>query len=721
MKCLSRWPTGSGNKHQQAAGSVPPPLLARDNSSKAPFVKNAIGAVFLTIPLALVAMQSALAGGKGAEIAAADWPGYGRTLDELHFSPLTQINDRSVEKLGLAWSFDLPAANPVSAPIAMNGIIYTSTGYSVVRAIDATSGRVLWTFDPEAADAAGEKLRMNWGSRGLAWWNGRIYVATADGRLIALDAKTGKPVWNVLTVGKDDGRTVTGAPRIYDGKVLIGHGGADTSPIRGYVTAYDANDGRQLWRFHTVPGNPADGFENDAMEMASKTWSGEWWKHGGGGTAWNSFAYDAELKTIYIGTGNGAPWNHRVRSDGKGDNLFLCSVIALDAETGKYKWHYQFNPGETWDYNAAMDIHLATLTIAGKPRKVLIEAPKNGFVYVIDRITGAFISADPIARVTWASGIDPVSGRPIENPEARYGNGSTFDLWPSPHGAHTWLPSAFDPTRNLVYIPVRDSSYSFSDKGIDLKRWQHPAHVEWASAVNVARAGSAGSYLLAWDPVKRQAAWKVPTPALWNGGVLATGGGLVFQGQSAGKFIAYAATTGKALWSFDAQVPVLAPPITFTAKGRQYVTVLAGTGTTAGISAGDLAMPVDYHTQPRRILTFALGGKAKVSKPTAPMPVVADPAYQVDAPAMERGGALFGKRCFSCHGLPGRSGGTAPDLARSGVPVDADAFDAIIRSGALVSNGMPRFAELSDSELADIRQFIRAMVAQVPRPDAVER
>lgn len=668
---------------------------------------------------AALTLSVAVSAGTQAQLPDDDWPGYGRTIDELHFSPLAQIDTHSISRLGLVWSLELPAGNPISAPIAVDGILYTSTGYSVVRAIDATSGRVLWTFDPEAAEAAGEKLRMNWGSRGLAWWDGKIYVATADGRLIALDAGTGKPVWSVLTVGKDDGRTITGAPRIYEGKVLIGNGGADTSPIRGYVTAYDAKSGRQLWRFHTVPGNPADGFENDAMEMASKTWSGEWWKYGGGGTAWNSFAYDPDLKTVYIGTGNGSPWNHRIRSEGKGDNLFLCSVVALDVETGKYKWHYQFNPGETWDYNAAMDIHLATLTIAGKPRKVLIEAPKNGFVYVIDRVTGAFISADAIARVTWARGIDPVSGRPVENPEARYGNGSSFELWPSPHGAHTWLPSAYDPDAGLVYIPVMDASYSFSDKGIDLQRWRHPAHVEWAAGVNVAREGGTGSYLLAWDPVKRQAAWKMPTPALWNGGVLATGGGLVFQGQSAGKFVAYAAATGKALWSFDAHVPVLAPPITFTANGRQYVTVLAGTGGTAGISADDLAMPVDYRTQPRRILTFALDGSAKVSAPASAAPFVVDPAFQTSLPAMQRGSVLFGKRCFSCHGLPGKSGGTAPDLARSDVPSDRDAFAAVIRGGALTANGMPRFAELTDDELADLRQFtlaITANAARLPEP-----
>ena len=677
----------------------------------------------LLAPLVLAVSALALHSGHPAAAgslprdADGDWPGYGRTPDENHFSPLAEVDTRSVARLGLAWSMDLPPGNPMSAPIAVGGTLYTSTGYSVVRAIDAATGRLKWTFDPGAAVAAGEKLRMNWGSRGLAWWRGRIYVGTADGRLIALDAATGRVAWSVLTVGKDDGRTISGAPRIYDGKVLIGHGGADTSPIRGYVTAYDALTGRQLWRFHTVPGNPAEGFEDEAMSMAAATWGGEWWKHGGGGTAWNSFAYDAELKTIYIGTGNGSPWNHRVRSAGTGDNLFLCSVIALDAETGKYKWHYQFNPGESWDYNAAMDIHLATMTIAGKPRKVLVEAPKNGFVYVIDRETGQFISADPIARVTWTTGIDPTTGRPIERPEARYPDGTQFELWPSPNGAHTWLPSAVDPTAGIAYIPVMNAGYTFSDRGIDLRSWRHPSHVEWSPAVDVASVGGTGSYLLAWDPARRVAIWKAPTPGLWNGGLLVTGGGLVFQGQSSGKFVAYSAADGKPLWSFDAGVPVLAPPITFEANGKQYVTVLSGTGTTAGLAAAALAMPVDYRTQPRRILTFTLGGKARLRRPAPLSPLVADPGYAPDPAAMERGAPLYGKRCYSCHGLPGQSGGTAPDFARSSIPLSAEAFEEVVRNGALVAQGMPRFGELSDAELGALRQFIRAISRDAQRRD----
>ncbi|WP_157098925.1 PQQ-dependent dehydrogenase, methanol/ethanol family [Novosphingobium rosa] len=640
----------------------------------------------------------------------ADWPAYGRTLGEQHFSPLSAISTGTVARLGLAWSIDLPPGNPMSAPIAVNGVLYTATGYSVVRAIDGASGRILWTYDPHAAEAAGKKLRMNWGSRGLAWWEGRLYVGTVDGRLIALEARTGKTLWSVMTVGKEDMRSITGAPRVFDGKVLIGHGGADVGPTRGYVTAYDARSGRQLWRFYTVPGNPADGFEDSAQAMAAKTWSGRWWEHGGGGTAWNTFSYDPETRSLFIGTGNGAPWNHRVRSEGKGDNLFLCSIIALDADTGRYKWHFQFNPGETWDYNAAMDMHLATLPIAGKPRKVVIEAPKNGYLYVIDRNTGAFISADRIAKVTWASAIDSVTGRPVETPGARYADGQSFELWPSPHGAHSWLPSAFSPQTGLVYVPVMNSGETFSNAGIDPQSWRHPDTGEWSPAARVVPvSGQQDSYLLAWDPLRRRQAWKVPTPAAWNGGVLATGGRLVFQGQGQGRFIAYDAASGRRLWSFDAGVPVLAPPIAYTARGKEYITVLAGVGTTAGVLGGEMAMTVDYRSQQRRILTFALGGSARLA---APVPVVSawhdDPALLPDAQAAERGFGLFARRCVACHGMPGASGGTAPELLRSAMPGSAETFEQIVRHGALQSQGMPAFAELSTQQLTDIRQFLHA-------------
>ncbi len=644
-----------------------------------------------------------------------NWTAYGNTYGEQHFSPLEAISSDNIGRLALAWSYDLPAGNPMTGPLAIDGVLYIATGYSVVRAFNATTGKLLWTFDPKAPEVSGKKLRMGWGSRGLAYWRGKIIVGTQDGRLIALDAKSGTPRWSVATTDKDDLRFISGAPRVFNGKVIIGHGGADAAATRGYVTAYDADTGQRLWRFWLVPGQPGfkDGDVSDpTMDMAASTWSGQWWKHGGGGTVWNTFTYDKETDTILLGTGNGAPWNQRVRSPQGGDNLFLCSIVALDAKTGRYKWHYQFNPGETWDYNGSMDMHLADLVIDGKLRKVVIEAPKNGFLYVIDRTNGKLISAEKYVDVSWAERIDPVTGRPREVPQARYPGGSRFILAPGPGGAHTWLPSAFNPLTRLVYLPASETSWSYDDRGIDRQNWKFSGDNELQTAVNAAPNGLKGSRLVAWDPVTQKERWRVATPAGWNGGILTTGGNLVFQGDSAGAFSAYDAMTGARLWSFDAKAPVLAPPITYRAGGKQYVTILSGVGTSAGIARENLAMQVDYRTQARRVLTFVIDGRGQLPS-TVPDSVghSAYPDLEVDPDSAARGQKLFA-RCFVCHGAPGYSGGTAPELARSAVPQSADAFEQIVRQGALVPYGMPQFAELTEAELADLRHYISVAAAE---------
>ncbi|HKX80312.1 MAG TPA: PQQ-dependent dehydrogenase, methanol/ethanol family [Novosphingobium sp.] len=650
-----------------------------------------------------------------------DWPAYGRTYGEQHYSPLSQIKVGNVGRLGLAWSLDLPIGNTVTQPLEVGGILYFTVGYSVIHAVDAVTGKELWTFDPKAPEAAGERMRSSWGSRGLGYWNGKVYTGTVDGRLIAVDAGTGKQVWARQTLEPGSLAFITGAPRLFDGKVVIGHGGADISAARGYVTTYDAETGRMLWRFYTVPGDPAKGFEDNAQAMAAKTWSGKWWEKGGGGTAWNSFAYDPETRTLFLGTGNGAPWNPRVRSDGKGDNLFLCSIVALDARTGRYKWHYQINPAEAWDYNAAMDLHLARIEIAGKARKVLITAPKNGFLYVLDQSTGRLISADQIVRVTWASRINLKTGRPVENPAARYAGGKPFELWPSQTGAHAALPSAFSPQTGLVYIPLIEQGVVIDEAGIVPARWRRRPHGQFDPAANVGsgkgrklREGT--SALLAWDPARSKAAWKVPTPKVWNGGILATGGGLVFQGQAQGLLNAYDARTGTRLWSFAAQAAVLAPPISFKVGGRQYVTVLTGTGLSAGLDASALPRRFDYRGQARRVLTFALGSRAAIA-PSASFRLepAADPEYRPD-PAAEARGAALTLRCFVCHGAGmDAGGGVAPDLRVSPVPQSAEAFDRIVRHGALVPQGMPAFPELSDAQTADLRQYLRSKGAELHR------
>jgi len=664
----------------------------------------------------------------------ANWAGYGRTFDETHYSPLDQINDSNVKDLGLKWSIDLPPMpSVVGAPLAVDGILYFGIGYSIVYAVDAETGKTLWTFDPHVTDVAGEKLQAAWGIRGIAYWGGNIYTGTQDGRLIAIDGKTGKELWSVQTTeGPEDGRYITGAPRVFKDMVIIGHGGADFANVRGYVTAYDARTGAQRWRFYTVPGDPKKGPDgaasDEALAKVTNTWTGEWWKYGGGGTAWNAMTYDRELDRIYIGTGNGAPWNRNVRSPGGGDNLFLCSIIALDAKTGKYIWHYQTTPGESWDYNSAQDMSLATLDIDGKKRRVILHAPKNGFFYVIDRDTGKLISAKPFVKVTWASGVDPKTGRPIENPEAR-AKDKPIMVFPSPAGGHNWHAQSFSPKTGLVYLPVQNIPGLHDPRGIDPAKWQRHGFGQDAGYKPMAMKGmSPGSgngkiaSLLAWDPVAQKKVWSVPLPGALNGGVASTAGNLVFEGNLGGQFVAYNAKDGKALWSFDAQNGISGQPITYTVKGVQYVTVIAGVGGTSGALGGLLGADHiwNYRDQKRRVLTFVLGGTAKL--PPAPkqemLPLVDDPDFVIDEKLVDLGADLYPVHCSTCHGPGAVAGGAAPDLRRSGVPVDDTTFRQVVAEGMLVRQGMPKFGTLSPQDLEALRHYIRyqARAATGPKP-----
>ena len=644
-----------------------------------------------------------------------NWPAYGGTYGELHFSPLTEINQQNVAQLGLVSWLDLAPAPVATQPIAVDGVIYMSSGLSIVRAVDALSGKELWVYDPQVAEVGGAKLIQGWGNRGIAYWDGKVYTGTIDGRLIAVDARTGKEAWSVQTTLPGDGRYITGAPRVMNGRVVIGHGGADSSDVRGYVTTYDAQTGKQLWRFFTVPGNPADGFENDAMKLAAKTWHGEWWKYGGGGNVWNAMSYDPDTDTLFIGTGNGAPWNRHIRSEGKGDNLFVCSIVALDGKTGAYKWHYQVNPGESWDYNAAMDMHLADVTIDGKVHKALVQAPKNGFLYVIDRNSGKLLAANKIAKVTWAKGIDLRTGRPIENPGIRFDKGQSFELWPSYTGAHSAPPSAFDPRTQVMYIPLIERGAIYHDRGIDPKTWKRAPDNAYDFGVNIDFSQPIKeplhntSYLAAFDPKTGKNLWKVKTPRSINGGLMVTAGDIVFQGQNDGLFIAYDSRSGKKLWSFDAQAPVIGAPITYRIKGRQYITVVAGMGTSvsnvlAVSGFGDL---MGYRDQQRRVLTFALGGTAKLPAPPPKSETPEDPDYKAEPTVEAQGATVYNTYCVGCHGLGGLSGGGAPKLTRSPVILSEEAFRSVVHEGALKANGMPPFAKLTDAQLAALRQYLR--------------
>ncbi|MBS0364687.1 MAG: PQQ-dependent dehydrogenase, methanol/ethanol family [Proteobacteria bacterium] len=645
----------------------------------------------------------------------ANWGSYGRTYSEQRFSPLDQINTGNVARLGLAWTLDLPDVwNVSSAPVAVDGVIYIAVGYSVIYAVDARSGRVLWRHDPKVDPI---KMRYAWGIRGLAFWKGKVIAGVQDGRLFALDAKDGHLLWEQQTTEPHDNRYITGAPRVFNGKVIIGHGGGDFGHVRGYVSTYDAESGRLLWRWYTVPGDPAQGFENKAMEMAARTWTGQWWKFGGGGAPWNALTYDPQFNRVYISTGNGGPWNAGLRSRNGGDNLFLCSIVALDADTGEYRWHYQTNPAESWDFDSAMDMVLADATIDGKPRKVLLHAPKNGFFYVIDRASGKLLSAEKLGKVTWAKRIDLVTGRPVENPGIRYERGEVL-IWPGSAGLHNWQPMSYSPDTGLTYIPAHEMAGYYNDIGITPANYDmdrdgpvglHPFNDD------VPRSAGSGS-LLAWNVVRRRKAWEVALPGATNGGVMSTHGGLVFQGQSDGHFVARDARSGASLWSAYMGVGTQASPITFTAGGRQYVSILAGW---AGgqMLLGSLSAQHGWvgRDHPRRLLTYVLDGHAALPPsppPSEPKPVD-DPAMKVDPALALRGQSLY-QRCLICHGAGVVAGGYAPDLRASPVPLNPVAFAAIVRDGGLVARGMPPFPELGDAQLAQLRHYIRQQARYKP-------
>jgi len=673
--------------------------------------KPVMGAVFAACCLMLLSVAGC--SGQSPPVPGANWSSFGGDTSENHYSPLDEINDGNVQRLGLLWSYDLPVTmNGLATPLAIDGILYFPVGHSVIHAMDARTGELLWKYDPDVYSRARHKLRAGWPVRGLAYRNGLVYSGTLDGRLIALDARDGSLRWSAMTVDPEDARYITGPPWIINDKVIIGHGGADYSAMRGYVTAYDAETGAQAWRFYLVPGNPADGFENAAMEMAAKTWTGEWWKFGGGATAWHAMAWDEKYNHVYVGTGNASPWNQKIFSPEGGDNLFLASILALNADTGEYVWHYQANPGETWDFNNNMDIELTTLEIGGQRRDVILHAPKNGFFYVLDRKDGTLLSAEQFAdTVTWAERIDLATGRPVENPKARYPNGEFFIGYPGQWGAHPVAAMSYNRKTGLVYIPTTESYTVYSDAP-DLDTWTHPPstsmHVSSgisAARWNVPAQSPPYSYLQAWDPVLGKRVWEKRLIGMQNGAALSTAGNLVFQGQVTGEISAYAADSGEKLWSFDARVGVAAQPVTYLVDGKQYITVLAGW---RGTGASGLPQEWNYYTQQRRVLTFVLDGEASLPVVDTPVPPLLDtPELVIDDAKAALGMAVFHRNCHVCHGPRLISGGAAPDLRRGGFAVSMEGLSAVLQQGALLPRGMPQFAEMPDSEVVGLLHYIR--------------
>lgn len=589
----------------------PPPSASTSHAARCSFLRSASTAALLllsTLPSPARAQQAAPVDDEALlDADPTEWLSYGRDYAETHYSPLDGIDADNVHRLGLAWSSEIrgTAGRLEATPLVSDGVMYASGTWSVLFALDARTGEEIWRWDPAIVRGG----RRNGGpsvccgpvNRGVALYRGRVYAGLLDGRLVALDAETGDVVWVRQTTPRGGEYSITQAPRIVKGNVVIGNSGAEYG-VRGYVSAYDAESGELQWRFHTVPGDPANGFESEVMAWAAGTWAGEWWKLGGGGTVWDGMAYDPEADILYVGTGNGAPWSREHRSAGQGDNLFLASILALDPDDGDLYWHYQTVPGDDWDYTATQNIVLAELTVDGEERPVLMQAPKNGFFYVLDRLTGELISAEPFTHVTWAERIDMETGRPVETPEARYDERGAW-LAPGPGGAHNWRPMSWNPDTGLVYIPGRNDHHFYRRNPYFSPvpgRFNTGLGGDRPREVEEPPAPEPPGFLLAWDPVAGEERWRIPYDQGRNGGTLTTAGGLVFTGTATGRFLAYDARTGEELFE-EELAPGIGTPMTYELGGRQYVTVMAGQGESQGAEG--------------RIWTFVLDG-------SAPMPAV---------------------------------------------------------------------------------------------------
>jgi quinohemoprotein ethanol dehydrogenase len=648
------------------------------------------------------------------------WLTYGRNYKEQRFSPLTDINRETVANLGVAWFKDLGTRHALQGtPLVIDGVMYFSTPFNVVYAVDAKSGDELWRYDPEVPREWLRKACCGPIARGIAAYGGRIYTATLDGRLIAVDAASGQPVWEVDTI-IDRGReySITGAPRAAAGKVFIGNGGADFG-VRGYVTAYDAETGEQAWRFYTVPGNPAEPFEHPEMELAAETWKGgEWWEIGGGGTVWNSIVYDPDFNHVYLGVGNGAPWTRIIRSPGGGDNLFLASIVALDADTGEMKWYYQTTPGDNWDYTAVQDMMLADMEIDGAERKVLMQAPKNGFFYVIDRSDGKLLRAHPFATVTWATHVDMETGRPVENPDTAYADNPQWVL-PGPAGGHNWHAMSYDASRGLIYFGSHDMPFLFAmpeeykESGFYKRReGQLNLAIEFGKLDRMMRewenAPEPVGYLNAFDPITGEKKWVVEQELVWNSGVLATAGNVVFQGSESGQLTAYDSDTGEIIWQHDMYTSMVAPPITYEVDDEQYIAILSGAGGSFGGGADEI------YGSAGRLVAFKLGASGTLPTPTEIDPIIPEPPPLTGSAAdIERGEVLFHDVCGVCHfpGVFGRLGGGFPDLRRMSAQTHAE-WQGIVIGGSRMNQGMASFADtLSVEDAERIRQYLisRAM------------
>ena len=638
-----------------------------------------------------------------------NWFVSGGDFSGSHYSALDQIDKDNVASLGLAWSTEIPAPDGIAGtPIVVDGTIYLGAAYSVVYALDASSGQILWSYDPDLRSGLAKSPRMSWparANRGVAVWGGNVFVATADCRLIAINAATGKESWSELTCDPELGYGITDAPRVGGGKVFIGNAGSESQKKnRGYVSAYDSDTGRLLWRFYTVPSTDDDENDTPAMKMAAKTWSGTAWQEfGGGGSVWNEMTYDPVSDLLYFGTAGAVPYLHKDRSPDGLDNLFLSSVVAVNASSGEYVWHYQTVPEESWDYNANMNIVLANLNIGGESRGALMIAPKNGFFYVLDRLSGELLSAEKYAKVNWASHINLETGRPVLTEEGNYWDiapGETVAVWPNMWGAHSWQPMAYHPGTGLVYIPVVDvpSVVQMHADG------SAPETVELVREVD--GEPHAPGKLSAWDPVTQKKVWSVDLELPFNGGVMVSAGDLAFQGTATGYFSAYDAATGASLWSVNTGSAINSAPVSYATDDQQHILIAVGAGGGMQFNYPELHGAEELRG-PTRVMAFTLEGNPEMLPIASAVPKLPDlPELELAPEIVDFGYQLYHDDCSFCHGknARARSNGSVPDLRYSSEETHK-LWNGIVIGGAKAGNGMPP-SDMDPHEADAIRMYV---------------